>query len=72
MISGVRVWHVVCFLCLPLLLLGCSQRSAYEGLKHSNALECHQAPSSQREECFERLPPDYDTYRRQREEVVGD
>ncbi|UYG05446.1 hypothetical protein OCT51_08810 [Halomonas sp. LR3S48] len=72
MLDANRYRRIVLFFCLPWLLLGCSQRGTYEGLKHSNALECHQVPSSQREECFDRLPPDYDTYHRQREAVIGE
>ena len=55
-----------------LTVIGCSTRSAYEGMRYSKELECRKLPSSEYEDCMRTLEKDYDRYREQREDVVKD
>lgn len=56
--------------CSLLLVVGCATGEMYETIKRSNADECNRLPRSQREKCLEQLPPDYETYLKQRAEAV--
>ncbi|MGQ4880416.1 hypothetical protein ACOJCM_17785 [Billgrantia sp. LNSP4103-1] len=57
---------------VALLLASCTTRGVYEGIKQSHLNECNQLPGGERQECLEHLPPDYETYRRQHEEITRD
>ena len=58
--------------CLTFILSACTTSGMYEELKHRNINDCNRLPTTQRDECLGRIPPDYETYKREREKVVGD
>lgn len=59
---------VVFFLCI----CACSERGYYESIQTSHRNHCQQLAGSQRDECFRQLGPDYQTYERQRQELLID
>ena len=54
-----------------LVLLGCSNRGAYEGIRASSRFECSKLPPSQYDECMERAGKSYDEYERERQEALS-
>lgn len=61
----------LCFLAvLPLFLAACTAQDVYEELKRTSTYECNQLSPNQREECLAHLPPDYEIYKREREEIL--
>lgn len=65
-----RVGGLCLLAAMPLLLPACTAQTAYEELKRSNTYECNRLPPNQREDCLKHLPPDYETYQREREEIL--
>lgn len=65
--AGIMKW---CYVILFLLLSACSQRSYYESIQTNQRNECERLIGLQREECFKHLGPDYQTYERQRQELL--
>lgn len=55
-----------------LFISACSERGYYESIQTSNRNHCQQLAGSQRDECFRQLGPDYQTYERQRQELLMD
>lgn len=60
------------WLCLfaVMLLFACSQRQVYDSIQTGQRNECELLSGVQREECLQRLSPDYQTYERQRQELL--
>jgi len=56
-------------LCL-FVLTACSQRQIYDSVQTSSRNECELLSGVQRKECLDRLAPDYQTYERQRQELL--
>lgn len=58
--------------CLGLFVLisACSQRQVYDSVQTNQRNECELLSGVQREECLKRLNPDYQTYERQRQELL--
>ena len=54
------------------VLIGCSQRSVYEGVQAGNRNECYSLPPTQQEECFEKNSKSYEQYERERKEIIGE
>lgn len=52
------------------ILTACSQRQIYDSVQTNNRNECERLSGVQRKECLERLAPDYQTYKRQRKELL--
>lgn len=52
------------------VLTACSQREIYNSVQTSNRNECELLSGVQRKECLDRLAPDYQTYERQRQELL--
>lgn len=52
------------------LLSACSQREVYDSIQTNQRNECDLLSGPQRQECLSRLSPDYQTYERQREELL--
>ena len=63
--KGFCVIFIVC-------ISACTQRGYYESIQTSQRNECERLAGSQRDECFRRLGPDYQTYERQRQELLTD
>ena len=59
-------------LMLGLVIVGCSQRQWYEGMKAGNRHECLRLPVADQAECLDRIEPDYEAYRRSRESTGSD
>ncbi len=55
-----------------LCICACSERGYYESIQTSHRNHCQQLAGSQRDECFRNLGPDYQTYERQRQELLMD
>lgn len=58
---------------IVILILGlsaCSQRGYYESIHTNQRNQCENLAGSQRDECFRHLGPDYQTYERQRQELL--
>jgi hypothetical protein len=53
-----------------LIIAGCSNRGAYEGIQASNRSECTELPVSQYEECVNSTNKPYDEYERERKEAI--
>lgn len=53
-----------------LILQACTASGLYEGMRQSRLNECNRFADNRREECLERMPPDYQTYKREREEAM--
>jgi hypothetical protein len=62
-------WLSVVFV---LCICACSDRGYYESIHTSHRNYCQQLAGSQRDECFRNLGPDYQTYERQRQELLMD
>lgn len=60
---------IVILFCL-VALTACSQRQIYESVQTNNRNECERLSGVQRKECLDRLAPDYQTYERQRKELL--
>jgi len=58
---------VIVFLCL---LSACSQREVYDSIQTNQRNECELLSGVQRQECLSRLSPDYQTYERQRKDLL--
>jgi len=58
------------FTLILLCLCACDNRYVYDSIQANRANECNKLSGSQREQCLKQLPPDYDTYQRQREELL--
>jgi hypothetical protein len=56
---------------ISLLIFGCSNRSAYEGLQTSNRFECSKLPPSQYDECIKNANKPYEEYEREIKETIG-
>jgi len=54
-----------------LWLSSCSHKSIYDGIKHSQKLECQKVVSTQYDECISRSNVTYKEYTEQREETLG-
>lgn len=55
---------------LLLILSACSQRQVYDSIQINQRNECELLSGVQREECLKRLNPDYQTYDRQRRDLL--
>ncbi len=51
-------------------LTACTQRQIYDSVQTSKRNECEILSGVQRKECLDRLAPDYQTYERQRQELL--
>lgn len=51
-------------------LAACSQRQIYDSVQTNKRNECELLSGTQRQECLDRLAPDYQTYERQRQELL--
>lgn len=51
-------------------LAACSQRGVYDSIQTSQRNECELLSGVERKECLARLSPDYQTYERQRQELL--
>jgi hypothetical protein len=49
-----------------LMLSACTNRGAYEAMQASERFECHKVPTSQYDECMEKLNTSYEQYERER------
>ena len=59
-------------LCLVFVVIaGCSNRGAYEGIQASNRNECLKVPESEYDECMENASKSYNEYERERKEALG-
>lgn len=58
--------------CVGLLVLisACNQRQVYDSVQTNQRNECELLSGVQREDCLKRLNPDYQTYERQRQELL--
>lgn len=52
------------------LLSGCSQHQMYDSIQVNQRNECERLSGIQRDECLKQLGPDYQTYERQRRELL--
>lgn len=57
---------------LVLQTSGCSYRGVYDSLQANQRQQCEKLPQPEYEDCIERVNGDYETYKRQREEVVNE
>lgn len=53
-----------------ILLSACSSRDLYNAAQENRLQECRKLYGAQREECEARYQKDYDTYERERQEVI--
>ena len=60
---------IILFLSLC-VLSACSQREVYNSLQTGQRNECELLSGVQRQECLARLAPDYETYERERQEIL--
>lgn len=67
--KGAAIVKIVILFCLC-TLSACSQREIYNSVQTSQRNECELLSGVQREECLARLAPDYQTYERQRQELL--
>lgn len=51
------------------LCAACTTRGAYDGVRQGQLNHCNEVPDTGREKCLAKAQDDYDTYRRNREEV---
>jgi len=58
------------FLCL--VMVACSSRQAYEGLKSGHRSSCLEYPESEYQDCVDESNTNYHDYQRQREEIIDD
>lgn len=63
-----KIFIVFCLVTLT----ACSQRQIYDSVQTSNRNECELLSGVQRKECLEWLVPDYQTYERQRKELLDE
>lgn len=56
------------FVLAMLIVAGCTNRGAYEGIQASKRFECSELPPSQYEDCMREANRSYDEYQRQRSE----
>jgi hypothetical protein len=66
---GSLIMKIFILFCL-VILTACSQRQIYDSVQTNNRNECERLSGVQRKECLERLAPDYQTYERQRKELL--
>lgn len=52
------------------VLAACSNREVYHSIQTSQRNECELLSGVQKQECLARLSPDYQTYERQRQELL--
>lgn len=61
------------FICILLLLQGCSERQFYEGIQDTRKSRCYELPTNQRAQCFEQLETlSYDDYRRELKKIQAE
>lgn len=53
-----------------IILVGCSNRGAYEGIQAGNRFECSKLPPSQYDECMKNANKSYEEYERERKEAI--
>ncbi|HSX85474.1 MAG TPA: hypothetical protein VLE50_08695 [Cellvibrio sp.] len=58
---------ILFFLCL---LAACSRQELYNSVQTNQRNECELLQGLQRQECLKRLSPDYQTYERERQELL--
>lgn len=68
---GAFIMKIVILCCL-ITLTACSQRQIYESAQTNNRNECGRMSGVQRKGCLEWLVPDYQTYERQRKELLDE
>ncbi|MBN1379946.1 MAG: hypothetical protein JXA04_12010 [Gammaproteobacteria bacterium] len=52
------------------LVCGCSSEQIYTAIQENRQFECKKLPQPQYEECMKDYDQSYDSYRRDREEIV--
>ena len=50
--------------------MGCSNKSIYEAVQHSNEQECQKQQKSVRERCMEEVDESYEDYEGSRQEIL--
>lgn len=64
---------ILAILPVAVAMTACSHQGMYESQRISNEYECNWLPDAQRRACLDRLPDkDYETYKREREELLRD
>ncbi len=51
-------------------MAACSNRQVYDSIQANRTNECNTLSGVQREKCLESLAPDYNTYQKQRQELL--
>lgn len=54
-----------------LLLTACSNQQVYNAVQHNQQLECQKLPGTQYEECMRQVSEPYESYEREREELIS-
>lgn len=62
---------VLIFLSVVIILGGCSSRDLYNAAQQNRLQECSKLYGAQRADCEARYQKDFDTYQREREEVLN-
>ncbi|MBT8127291.1 MAG: hypothetical protein HKP12_16095 [Gammaproteobacteria bacterium] len=60
------------WVCLCVVVVACTNRQAYEGLKAGHRSGCLEYPESEYQDCVEESETSYHDYQRERDEIVGD
>lgn len=63
------LWLSISF--AAIVLVGCTARSGYEGLRERHRQECNKLPNGDRSECLAQTGEDYEAYKRKRDAAVG-
>lgn len=67
-----KVTKIIPLCLLMVLAAGCSSKQLYNAAQENRLQKCGELHGAQREECEALYQKDYDTYERERQEVLND